>query len=149
MVGKKLYLLFTGWENKQVFNCGWMVSFQGVRKISSCLVMAKSYLMHRVFGKSTRDVPVNVTDIDFTSTAKSKSFNHKFDWNDECFIYLLTCKIYQRQFFGKSRWIEKVTGKWNFARLLLSDLILKTISSFRWIAMMDLLEGYCGTRSRY
>ena len=64
------------------------------------LVRAKFYLLERKVGpkkcgKSKCEVCLNIEETDiFTSTATDESFkiNHKLNCDDNCLIYLLTCK---------------------------------------------------------
>ena len=86
-------------EVKKVFPVAPIVSLKSARKLSSCLVRAKPYSLQRTVGsfkcnKPLREVCINVIETDtFTSTATAESFkiNHKFNCDDKCFIYLLTC----------------------------------------------------------
>ena len=76
-----------------------MISFRNVRKMSSYLVRAKLYPEERTKGSfqcgSKRcEVHLNVNETsNFTSTVTNETyiFNHKFNCNDNCFVYLLIC----------------------------------------------------------
>ena len=49
----------------------------------------------------------------FTSTTKSESFkiNHKLNFDDNCLIYLLTCKCCGKQYVGETT--DKFRLRWN------------------------------------
>ena len=77
-----------------------MASFRGARTLSSYLVRAKLYPLHRKVGfkkcaKNCCKVCDYVTDTEtFTNTVTGESFkiNHQLNCDDRCIIYLLTCK---------------------------------------------------------
>ena len=87
-------------EGKKVFTPGPMISFKSSRKLSSYLVRAKLYPTERVVGSLKCNKPrclvcVNVTETKiFTSTVTGRTYktNHKFDCDENCLVYLLTCK---------------------------------------------------------
>ena len=87
-----------------------MVSFRGARKLSSYLVRAKLYPLHRKIGskkyaKNRCEVCDYVTDTDtFTSTVTGEFFkiNHLLNCDDRCIIFLLTCKQCQKQYTGET-----------------------------------------------
>ena len=97
-------------EVKNLFLPGPMVSFRGARKLSSYIVRAKLYPLHRKVGskkcaKNRCEVCDYVTDTDtFTSTVTGESFriNHQLDCDDRCIIYLLTWKQCQKQYIGET-----------------------------------------------
>ena len=107
---KHLYLLHTDKEIKNVFPVAPMVSFKGARKLSSYLVRAKLYLLQRTVGsfkcnKPRCEICINVIETDiFTSTVTGVSFktNHKFNCDDRCLIYLLTCNQCRKQYVGQT-----------------------------------------------
>ena len=82
-----------------------MASFRSARKISSYLVRAKLYPLERRFGSfkcggRRCQVFLNVTETEtFTSTSTNQTYkiNHEFNCNESSLIYLLTCKICQKQ----------------------------------------------------
>ena len=106
-------------EVKNVFTPGPIVSYRSARKISSYLVRVKLYPLGRKVGfekcgKSRCEVCLNIQGTDmFTSTTTSKSFkiNHKFNCDDNCLIYLLTCKCYGKQYVGEST--DEFRLRWN------------------------------------
>ena len=88
-------------EVKNVFISGPIVSYRSARKISSYLVRAKLYPLERKVGsekcgKSRCEVCLNIQETDtFTSKTTGESFkiNHNLNSDDNCLIYLLTCKV--------------------------------------------------------
>ena len=80
------------------------------RKLSSYLVRAKLYPLHRRVGskkcaKNRCEVCDYVTDTDtLTSTVTGESFkiNHQLNCDDRCIIYLITCKQCQKQYTGET-----------------------------------------------
>ena len=106
-------------EVENLFLPGPMVSFKGARKLSSCLVRAKLYPLHRKIGskkctKNRCEVCDYVTDTDAcTSTVTGESFkiNHQLNCDDRCIIYLLTCKQCQKQYTGETT--DDLRYRWN------------------------------------
>ena len=96
-----------------------MVSFRCPRKISSYLVRAKLYPLDRVVGstkcgKKKFEVCMNIFETNgFTSnvTGKTYKINHKLTCDDNCLIYLLSCKCCGKQY------VEETTDcfkyRWN------------------------------------
>ena len=87
-------------EVKRVFTLESMVSFRSSRKLSSYLVRAK--LPYRKidwvfkYKKPRCLVCVNLTETKtFTSavTCKTYKINRKFNCDENCPVYLLTCKL--------------------------------------------------------
>ena len=116
---KHLYLLHMEKEIKKVFPIAPMVSFKSARKLSSYLVRAKLYPLQRTVGsfkcnKPRCEVCINVIETDtFTSTVTGESFkiNHKFNCDDRCLIYLLTCNQCRKQYVGQT--IDSFRFRWN------------------------------------
>ena len=106
LIHRNLYLLHMNQEVKNVFTPGPIVSYRSARKISNYLARAKLYPIERKVGsekcgKSRCEVCLNIHETDtFTSTATVESFNinHKLNCNDNCLIYLLTCKCCGKQY---------------------------------------------------
>ena len=106
-------------EVKNVFTPKPMVSFRSARKLNSYLVRAKLYPEERVkgsfrCGSSRCEVCVNVNETsNFTSSVTGKTYviNHKFDCNDKCLIYLLTCNCCKKQYVGQT--VDKFRFRWN------------------------------------
>ena len=87
-------------EVKKVFTSGPMVSFRSSRKLSSYVVRAKLYSIEIVVGSFKCNelqylVYVNVTETNiFTDTVTGKTYkiNHKFDYEENSLVSILTCK---------------------------------------------------------
>ena len=100
IIRKHLNLLYMNEEVKRVFTPCPMVSFRGARKLSSYLVRTKLYSLERSvlsFKCSKRRCQVceNVCETDtFKSSVTKEEYkiNHKFNCNEKCLIYLLTCQ---------------------------------------------------------
>ena len=79
-------------------------------KLGSYDQKAKSYSLHRKVGsekcaKSWCEICDNMTDTNtFTSTVIGESFkiNHQLNYDERCVIYLLTCKLCQKQYTGEA-----------------------------------------------
>ena len=97
-------------EPKAVFPPEPMVSFRSARRISSYLVRAKLDPLERFLGsrqckKRRCEVCTNVTETDtFSSTVTGETFqiNHEINGDDKCFIYLLKCKVCNKQYVGET-----------------------------------------------
>ena len=97
-------------EAKAVFSPGPVVSFRITSRISSCLVRAKLYPLERCVGwrqfkKRRCEVFTNVTETDtFSSTVTGETFqiNHEINGDDKCLIYLLKCKVCNKQYVGET-----------------------------------------------
>ena len=64
--------------------------------------------------KSRCEVCINVIETDtFTSTVTGESFkiNHKFNCDDRCLIYLLTCNQCRKQYVGQT--VDNFRFRWN------------------------------------
>ena len=82
------------------FSPGPMVSFRSARRISSYLVRAKLYPLERRY-----EVCTNVTETDtFSSTVTGDTFqiNHELNCDDKCLIYLLKCKVCNKEYVGET-----------------------------------------------
>ena len=83
------------------------------------LVRVKLYPLKRKVGsekcgKSRCEVCVNIQETDtFTSTTTGESFkiNHKLNCDDNCLIYLLTCKCCGKQYVGETT--DEFRLRWN------------------------------------
>ena len=106
-------------EAKAVFSRGLMVSFRKARKISSSLMKAKLYPLERFVDsgqckKRRCDVCTNVRETDtFSSivTGETCQINHELDCDDKCLIYLLECKVCDKQYVGETT--DAFRLKWN------------------------------------
>ena len=107
---KYLYLLYMDKEVKRVFTPKPMISFQSARKLSSYLVRAKLYPTERTLGSYNWDgkrceVRINFNETSpLTSTATGEPYiiNHRFDCNERCLVYLLTCNKCKMQNVGQT-----------------------------------------------
>ena len=126
-----MYLLNMNEEVRKTFSPGPMVSFRSARKLSSYLVRAKLYPLERKVGSSKCgkrrcEVCNNVTDTStFSSTVTGDTFkiNHSLNCDDKCLIYLITCKLCNKQYTGETKFsfiidgltiktmLENLTGK--------------------------------------
>ena len=96
-----------------------MVSFRSPCKISSYLVRAKLYPLDRVVGSmkcgnKRCEVCVNVSETNtFISnvTGEAYEINHKLNRDDNCLIYLLSCKCCGKQYVGET--IDNFRYRWN------------------------------------
>ena len=95
-----LHLLHMNDEVKKVFSPKTLISFRSARKLSSYIVRAKLYPIERTVGsfKCTKKrcevcEKIHITD-SFTSSVTQNTYkiNHKLNCDDECLIYLMTCK---------------------------------------------------------
>ena len=107
---KNLSILHMDKEVKKVFTPSPIVSFRSARKLNSYTVRAKLYPLERIVGsyncKSKRcQVCHNITEADsFTCSNDETSFkiNHRFDCNERCSIYLITCNRCLKQYVGQT-----------------------------------------------
>ena len=118
---KFLELLYMDNEVKRVFTSRLLISFRSGRKLSSYLVRAKLYPTERTVasykcsGKRC-EICINVNETStFTSTVTGETYiiNHRFDCNERCLVYLLTCNKCNLgrllTSFGQDETITKVT----------------------------------------
>ena len=107
------------YRSQNGFTPGRIVSYRSARKISSYLKRAKLYPLERKVGsekcgKRRCEVCLNIQETDtFTSTTTGKSFkiNHKLNCDDNCLIYLLTCKCCGKQYVGETT--DEFRLRWN------------------------------------
>ena len=124
-------------ETKKVFSPRLMVSFRSPRKVSSCLVGPKLYPLDRVVrstkcGEKRCEVCMNVSETNtFTSNINGETYkiNHKLTCDDNCLIYLLSCKCYAKQYVGERtesfryRWDNyKDNDRWYSKKICLNIL---------------------------
>ena len=106
IIKDNLNILYVSRESKAVFSPGPMVLFRSARRIISYLMRGKLYPLERFVGsrqcKRRRcEVCTNVPVTDtFSSTVTGETFqiNHKLNFDDKCFIYLLKCKVCKKQY---------------------------------------------------
>ena len=119
IIDKNLSILHMDKEVKKVFTPRPMVSFRSARKLNSYLVRAKLYPLERTVVsykcKSKRcQVCNNITEADsFTCSNDQTSFkiNHRFDCNERCLIYLITCNRCLKQYVGRT--VDEFRHRWN------------------------------------
>ena len=118
-INQNLYILYMNEDVKRVSTPAPIISFRSVRKLSSYLVRTKLYLLERTVGsvqckgkRCKTCQSVKETEI-FTNTTTGKTFkiNHKFNCNDKCLVYLLTCNVCFRQYVGQT--VEEFGYRWN------------------------------------
>ena len=117
------YLLYMNDEVWNLFLPGPMVSFRGTRKLSSYLVRAKLYPLHRKVGfkkcaKNRCEIWDYVIGTELTYllvlsqvTGETFKINHQVNSDDRCAIYLLTCKLCQKQYTGETT--DDFRYRWN------------------------------------
>ena len=106
-------------ENKKLFSPRPMLSFRSPRKISSYLVRANLYPLDIVVGstkyvKKRCDVRVNVSETNtFTSndTGQTNKINDRLNCDNNCLIYLLSCKCCRKQYFWETN--DSFRYRWN------------------------------------
>ena len=100
---KYLDLLYIDNEVKRVFTPKPIISFGSARKLISYLVRAKLYPTKRTVGSykcggKRWKVCINVNETStFTSIVTGETYiiNHRFDCNERCLVYFLTCNKYK------------------------------------------------------
>ena len=110
IIKDNLNILYMNRELKAVFSPEPMVSFRNARRISSYLVRAKLDPLERFVGsrqckKRRCEVCTNVTETDtFSSTVTSETLqiNQELNCDDKCLIYLLECKVCNKQYVGET-----------------------------------------------
>ena len=106
VIVKYLDLLYMNNEVKRVFTPKPMILFRSARKLSSYLLRAKLYPTERTVGSykcggKRCEVCINVNETStFTSTVTGETYiiNHRFDCNERCLVYLLTCNKCKMQY---------------------------------------------------
>ena len=119
IINKNLYLLHMNNEVKKVLTPKPMISFRSARKINSYLVRAKLYPEERTkvsfkCGSKRCEVCLNVNETStFASTVTGETYiiNHKFNCNDKCLVYLLTCNCCKKQYVGQTD--DEFRFRWN------------------------------------
>ena len=96
-----------------------MVLFCSARKLNSYLVRAKLYPLERTVGsykcKSKQcQVCNNITEADSFTCSNDQTnvkINHRFDYNERCLIYLITCNRCLKQYVGQT--VDEFRHMWN------------------------------------
>ena len=112
------HLLYQVEPVKRVFTLPPMVSYRKARKLSSYLVRAQLYLLKRKRGSYKSGnlrclVCNNIEETDtFTCTVTGESFkiNHHLCCYNKCLVYLLTCKVYKKQYMRKT--VDRFRIRW-------------------------------------
>ena len=119
IINKNIYLLYMNNEVKKVFTHKPMISFCSARKMSNYLVRTKLYPEEGTKGSfkcgSKRcEVCQNVNETStFASTVTGETdiTNNKFNSNDKCLVYLLTCNCCKKQCVGQT--VDEFRFRWN------------------------------------
>ena len=119
IIKDNLNILYMSCEAKAVFSPGPMVSVRSALKTSSYLVRAKLHLFERFVDsrqckKRRCEVCTNVTGTDtFSSTVTDETvqINHELNCDDKCLIYLLKCKVCNKQYVGETT--DALRIRWN------------------------------------
>ena len=116
---RNLQLLYADKEVKKTFSPAPFVSSTSTRNLKSYLVKSKIYPLERKVGsekcKSKRClVSLNVSKTDVFQSLKTKEqykINHQLNCNDNCLIYLLSCKVCGLQYVGSTT--DKFRIRWS------------------------------------
>ena len=108
-----------------------MVSFRRPPKTSSYLVRAKLYPLDGVVGstkcgKKRCEVCMNFSKMNtFTSNVPSETYkiNHKRTCDDNCLIYLLSCKCCGKQYVGGTT--DSFRYRWNNIRIMIKSILVR------------------------
>ena len=106
-------------EVKKVFIPPPMISFCSARKLNSYLAGAKLYPLERMVDSykcnSKRcQVCNNITEADSLTCSNDQTkfkINHRFDCNEMCLIYLITCNRCLKQYLGQT--VDEFRHRWN------------------------------------
>ena len=106
IIKKHQNILYQDETVKRVFTPFPMVSYRNGRRLSSYLVRAKLYPLERKrgsykCGSSRCQVCNNIEETEtFSSTGTGETYkiNHRLCCNDICLVYLLTCKVWGKQY---------------------------------------------------
>ena len=106
-------------EVKRTFTPKPMVSCRSAPKLCSYLVRAKFYPIKRKVGscKCNRkgcEVCKNVLETDTLTCSDDQTtykINHKFDCNEKCLVYLITCSKCLKQYVGQT--VAMFRSRWN------------------------------------
>ena len=105
IIKDNLYLLYMTDEVKKTFKPSPIISFRCFHKISSYKVTAKLHQLKKTVGsykcsKKRCEMCDVISEIDaFWSIVTGENFNinHKFNCNDKCLVYLVTCTVCIKQ----------------------------------------------------
>ena len=149
LIRKHLYILYLNKEVKKIFTPDPIVSFRGARKLGSYLVRAKLYPLERSVGSFKCNgkwcqVCLNVTETKtFSSTITKKEYkiNHKFNCNDKCLIYLLTCNKCMLQYVGKT--VDEFRVRWNNCKMNDRNFLKSQTCIQQHLSEHFASEGHC------
>ena len=137
IINQNIYLLNMNEKTKKVISPQPIISLRNPRKISSYLVRAKlspldGVVWSTICGKKRCEVCMNVSEMNtFTSnvTNETHKIYHKLTCDDNCLIYLLSCKCYAKQYVGERtesfryRWDNyKDSDRWYSKKICLNIL---------------------------
>ena len=114
------FLLELELETKNVFSDGPFVSFRNARNLKSYLVRAKMYPVGERIVGSRKCKSLNCKTCcnirennQFTSISYRKTFkiNHKLYCNSKKIVYLLICKVCEKQYVGQTK--NPFRFRWN------------------------------------
>ena len=108
LIRKNLQFLYADPETKRVFTPAPFVSFRSARNLKSFLVRSKVYPLERKVGSAKCNgkrcqfcLNINKTDTFESFHTKQKyKINHHLNCNDQCLIYLLSCKVFGLHYVG-------------------------------------------------
>ena len=120
IVNNNIYLLHMDQKVERTFTPQLMVSYRSMRKLSKYLVRAVGlYPIQRKvrsckFTGKRCEVCKNVLATDtFTCSNDQTTYkiNNKFDSNEKCLVYLITCNKCSKQYVGKT--VDMFRSRWN------------------------------------
>ena len=105
-------------EVKKTFTSKPMISYRSFCKITSYLVRTKLYPTNKTVGcykcgSKRCEVCKRTKETDtFTSTVTGETFkiSHRFDCNDKCLVFLMTCNKFKKQYTGQTT--EHFRSRW-------------------------------------
>ena len=68
--------------------------------------------------------------------------NHKFECNEECLVYVITCNKFLKEFIGQTE--DMIRSRWNYITI---KLILGNSIEERTILFKDTFKNISATRS--
>ena len=68
--------------------------------------------------------------------------NHKFECNEECLVYVITCNKFLKEFIGQTE--DMIRSRWNYITI---KLILGNLIEERTILFKDTFKNISATRS--
>ena len=118
IINKTLHLFYVDQEVMKVFKPKPMVSFRSDRKTSSYLVRAKLYPLEKKVGsfnckckRCQTCLNVNATNFMIAVWLRKSIKSISLNCNKKCLIYLLTCKVYLKQYVRQT--VGEFRLRWN------------------------------------